>query len=133
VHLLLLRDGEVLLLRRHQTGYEDGNYGVVAGHVEGNETARQAMSREALEEAGLAIDPEALELCHVTYRKAADERVSVFFTTMRWRGEPQNMEPARCSGLAWFDLDRLPENMVPCVRQAIEAVGRGDRYSEFGW
>ena len=34
-HLLLLKDEQVLLLRRENTGYEDGNYSVVAGHIEG--------------------------------------------------------------------------------------------------
>jgi len=33
-HLLLFKDEHVLLLRRENTGYEDGNYGVVAGHID---------------------------------------------------------------------------------------------------
>jgi len=85
-HLLLFKDEQVLLLRRENTGYEDGNYSVVAGHIEGGETARAAMSREAREEAGLLVDPRNLSLCHVMHRRATDERVSFFFTTRRWTG-----------------------------------------------
>ena len=53
VYLLLLREGHVLLLRRHNTGYEDGNYSVIAGHVDPGERVTQALVREAAEEAGI--------------------------------------------------------------------------------
>ena len=51
VHLFLIKDGRILLLRRFNTGYEDGNFTVVAGHVDGNESYIDAMLREAKEEA----------------------------------------------------------------------------------
>ena len=39
VHLLLIKDGKIVLLKRANTGYEDGKYGLIAGHADGNETA----------------------------------------------------------------------------------------------
>ncbi len=133
VHLLLFKEGRVLLLRRHNTGYEDGNYSVVAGHVDGGETARSAMAREAAEEAGLDIRPDQLHMCHVIHRRAADERISFFFTADHWRGEPQNREPQKCSELAWFAVNALPPNVIPYIRHAIQSAALGDKYSEFGW
>ena len=71
VHLLLVREERVLLLRRYNTGYEDGNYSVVAGHVEGGEELVTAMIREAREEAGIELLPSDLEVVGVHHEHGA--------------------------------------------------------------
>ena len=134
VHLLLLRGEEVLLLRRANTGYEDGNFSVIAGHLDGNETASQAIVREAVEEAGIIVAPADLRFVHVMHRKeaaAADERIDLFFAATRWQGAPEIREPGKCSELRWAALDALPANMVPYVRAALEHYGQHRAYAEF--
>ncbi len=132
-HLILVRDGLVLLLRRSNTDYEDGKLSVVAGHIDGGETAREAICREAREEAGIELAPDDLAFAQIVHRADRDERVSFFFAATRWRGEVRNMEPHKASELGWFPLDALPSDMVPYVREALLRWREGEFYGESGW
>lgn len=134
VYLLLVRDDQVLLLRRFQTGYEDGNYSLVAGHVDGNERALEAMRREAWEEAGLQLEPHMLELAHTLHRYTPErEALELFFLVDGSRHDPRNQEPHKCDDLSWFALDALPDNTIPYIRHVIEQHRQGSIYSEYGW
>ena len=133
-YLFLINDGKILLQRRFQTGFEDGNYGVPAGHLDGGETARAGGAREVGEEIGITIDPNDLTVVHVMHRKAAnDERIDFFMTATKYAGTIINNEPNKCDDLQFFPLDDLPSNIVQYVRLAIEAYRRGEFYSEYGW
>ncbi|HET9721669.1 MAG TPA: NUDIX domain-containing protein, partial [Candidatus Saccharimonadales bacterium] len=68
VYVIMIREGKILLLRRANTGYEDGNYGLPSGHADGGETSRAATAREAKEEAGVTIKPGDLKLAHCMHR-----------------------------------------------------------------
>jgi 8-oxo-dGTP diphosphatase len=133
VHLLLIRDGKILLLRRANSGFYDGSYSVVAGHLDGGETATMAMIREAKEECGVILDPENLRMVHIIHRKSTDERVDFFYVADNWDGEPINMEKNKCDDLSWFSLNELPDNMVPYVKHGILSFNDGIFFSEFGW
>ncbi|HEU5375755.1 MAG TPA: NUDIX domain-containing protein [Ktedonobacteraceae bacterium] len=133
VHLFLIDDGKILLLRRFNTGYEDGNYSVVAGHLDGDEEIKAAMIREAREEAGIDLASEDMQVVGVMHRKSGNERVDFFLTARSWSGELHNCEPHKCDELNWFELDKLPENLVPYVRRALENYRAGRWFDSYGW
>ena len=134
-HLFLLREGEILLSRRFNTGFMDGYYSVPAGHIDGGETARECIVRESREEIGIEVRSTDLEMVHVMHRYSDEEIIYIdfFVTTREHAGEIRNCEPEKCDELSWHPLDALPANTIPYIRRAIEAMQRKELYSEFGW
>ncbi len=135
VHVLLLRGDEVLLVRRCNTGFEDGKLSVPAGHVEPGEAVTQAALREAYEEVGMTLCRDGLRVVGVIHRRSREERVD-FFLAYRLESdgeEPHNREPEKCSELVWADLASLPDDTIAYVRAGIENFRRGIWFQEFGW
>lgn len=133
VHLFLIRDGRVLLLRRANTGYQDGSYSVPAGHLDGSEEVIAAAIREAREEIGIALAHSAVSVVGVVHRRANDERIDFFVAASEWAGEIVNAEPHKCDDLAWHPLDALPANTIPYVRRALDNYRRGVWFDSYGW
>ena len=134
VYIILIKGNDILLLRRFNTGYEDGKYGLVAGHADGGETMTNAMIREAKEEAGIDLSLSNLSLALTMHRWCGDhERIDLFFVANKWGGDIKNMEPNKCDDLSWFPIRKLPENTIPYIKVAIDCYERGDKYVEFGW
>ncbi|MCJ8346207.1 NUDIX domain-containing protein [bacterium] len=133
-YLILIRQNKILLLRRHNTGYQDGQYSTIAGHVEEGESFSQCIIREAKEEAGITLKSKDIKSAHIMHRKSRDkERVENFFIAQKWEGKLSNMEPHKCDDLSWFALNNLPQNTIPYIRQAIKMITDNVFYSEFGW
>lgn len=134
VHLILIEEGKILLQRRYNTGYEDGNYSVVAGHIDGNESVIKAMQREALEEAGITIKEEDLQIVHVMHRKAPNrESIDYFLTCKKYDGEIRIMEKDKCDELKFFKFNELPINIIPYVKKGIEYHLKSESFSIYGW
>ncbi len=136
VYILLRRADTVLCIRRANTGYQDGHYGLPAGHLDGGEPAIVAMVREAKEEVDVTVRTTDLRLVHVMHRVAEEgthERMDLYFETTKWTGEPRNMEPHKCDDLQWYSIDNLPKKMVPVVRSALKHIAKGEPYSDYGF
>lgn len=122
---------EVLLLRRANTSYMDGKWDFAgSGHVEERETASQAVCRELLEETGLVARPENVTFLHLCHRIKEPTYYDLYFEVRDWTGEPSIREPDKCSGMAWFPTDALPEDMIPNRRRVFLLARTGVAYSE---
>lgn len=135
VHVILERDGEILLLERQGTGYCDGMLHLPSGHLDEGETIAHGAAREAHEEVGIRIDPGDLRLATVVHhRQAADlARVGMFFATHRWDGEPYNAEPHKCGKLLWCDPLVLPSNTIDYPAAGISAYHNEVPFITHGW
>ncbi len=133
VHLFFVQGESVLLLRRANTGYEDGNYSVVAGHIDGGEAVIQAAIREAREEAGVEIQPDDVQVVGVMHRLSNEERVDFFVEVKRWTGQVRNMEPDKCDDLSWFAWSELPDNLVPYIKRALNNYRAGQWFDSVGF
>jgi len=133
VHLFFFREDQVLLIRRYNTGFADGQYSVPAGHLDGDETVIAAAAREAEEEIGVLLELECIHFSHVMHRMDGEERVDFFVNVSEWNGEPVNAEPDKCDEIRWVNVHDLPANTVPYIRKALHNHLHGIKFDEFGW
>jgi 8-oxo-dGTP diphosphatase len=135
VFLVLLKDDKTLLMRRANTGWHDGDFDFVAGHIDGNESLKTALAREAHEEIGISILADDIMFAHLIHGLFEDgkEYFNIFFTVTTWTGEPTIMEPNKCDRIEWFRLDNLPANLTESTKRGIEALKTNSPYSNFGF
>ena len=142
VGLMLIDKDKILLLRRSNTGHNDGYYGLVGGCIDGNETVTQAIIREAYEEANIILKPEWVKMAGVTHSKvevikngdpAVLETVDFFFVSQHYEGNIQNNEPHKHDLLAFFPLDDLPQPLQAHTYLALHHLKTGIPFGEYGW
>lgn len=130
-YVIFRREDFVLLQLRQGTGYLDGYWATAAaGHIEANESAHEAASREVQEELGVSISSADLMPLTVVHREQGREnahmgRVDFFFQCISWPSEPHLMEQDRAADLKWFHLDDLPAPVVPHELQVLESLRSG--------
>lgn len=132
VDLLLKRKNknnkdEILLLLRQNTGYLDGYYDLPGGHVDKNEDIFSAMIRETNEEVGIDIYREEMEIAHI-YHHYKKDMLKFVFITNKYTGILVNNEPKNCKELKWFEIDRLPTNIIPKIKKEILNIKNGTYY-----
>ena len=131
LHLVLRNGPGILMGVRKHTGFCDGMYHLPAGHLEDDETVAAGAIREAKEELGLDIHLADLRLVHTMHQRSG--RLSLFFEADKWSGNITNAEPDKCALLDWLVPDRLPDNVVPYARVALQLIRQDQTMGMFGW
>ena len=134
--LILLEDDKVLLLRR-QGNWAKGEYAMVAGCLDGNESVTDAIIREAREEANIVIKPEWLEFGCVIHAyipgRRTDETIDFFFIARRYEGALHNNEPHKHDDLRFFSLNELPKPMQALSLAGLDNALKGVPFAKLGW
>ncbi len=134
VFVMLIKEGEICMLRRKGTGWMDGSFSIPAGGLDAGETIRAAAAREAYEEVGVNIAPENLHYVHTLHSKTEGRTwLGHFFQATIWEGTPSLRELDKHSDLQWMPVTALPSETIPYVRQAILCTTAQQQYSEYGW
>lgn len=134
VYLILKSKKGYFLQRRYNTGWMDGCFSLIAGHLEAGETIVDTVIREAYEEAGIKLCREDLVPAHTLQRRSVDyEYIDFFFVATNWENEPQITEPDKCDLVGWFPQESLPSNLVEYVAHVLEQIELGVPFSIYGW
>jgi 8-oxo-dGTP diphosphatase len=134
VCLLLECEGKWFVGRRQNTGYCDGCLNMPAGHIDPDETPREAAVREAKEEVGIDVVQDDIEFMHVQYNRNSDgthDRTHYYFKIVSCDLNPINTEPEKCSEVLWIPVGTQLDEFVPFMKEALEAIQAGEQYSEF--
>ena len=125
----------ILLHKRANTGYRDNMWDVAgSGHVDEHETAIQALVREGKEELGIHIELADVQFAHLSHNvdSCGDETYyNIYFFVTAFDGTPIIMEPEKCSDLSWFDVNSLPEDMIPVRRADVLHAIHSAPYTEY--
>lgn len=132
-YVFLIKNNKLLLLRRKNTGWEDGKYGVPSGHLEENESLLSAAIREAKEESGVDISKKDLRMVHVMHRRVNHDYIDIYFVADKWKGEPFISESKKSDDIQWADINNFPENTLENIKIAFENYKKNIIYSQFGW
>lgn len=127
IGVLIFRDGKVLLGKR-KGAHAAGVYGGPGGHLEYLESFAECAKREAREEAGIEIDNIRF-LCLTNFKDYAPKHYVDIGLAAEWvAGEPKILEPEKCEGWGWYDLDELPMPLFGVDKNYFESYKTGRNY-----
>lgn len=126
IPVMVLKDGKVLLGKR-KGSHGAGAYAFPGGKLDWWESFADCASREVREETGMEITN--IRFLRLYNFKAYDKHFVDIGLAADWQsGEPKVMEPNKCEGWDWYEMDNLPSPLFGGLESIIEAYRGGRNY-----
>jgi 8-oxo-dGTP diphosphatase len=129
-YMVIEEDNKILLQKRANSGYFDGYYSIPGGHLEEKERCIDCIIREVKEEIDVNVYTNDIKLIYTLGTMEDSDYICLFFTTNKYDGKIRIMENDKCSELAFFDLDKLPNNLVPELKTFLKDRKNGLIYGD---
>lgn len=112
-----------ILLGKRINSFRSGTWGMPSGRVRIQETIEDTMKRELLEEAGVKpVEFEYLGVVREYQNELTDSFTHFIFKCTKYSGVVTNMEPKKCGGWLWYDLNNLPNNILKGHKLALDLL-----------
>ncbi len=121
VVVAILDKNKICLLKREKRPYKDF-WGLIGGKLKLHESIEECALRETREETGL--DCKFDRMCSVLHERIREEEVKHSFVIFLCKVFAKNdkIEKSEEGELEWFDLDKLPKNIIPSDKMMIQEL-----------
>lgn len=129
VGVMILKNNKILLGKRHYDSQKadselhgESTWTMPGGKVHFGEVLRDTACREVLEETGISIDGDSLNLISLADDIIEDAHfvtIGFLYKDEDFNQEPKVMEPDEIVEWQWFDLNNLPELMFFPSREVL--------------
>lgn len=124
---MIVKDGKILLGKRRGS-HGAGKFAFPGGHLEYMESFEECARREVREETGIEIQNVRF-LFLQNFKDYAPKHFAHISIIADWKsGEAQVLEPEKCEGWDWYDMDDLPEPYFINTHLYVEALRTGKNY-----
>ncbi len=138
IGVMLLKDGEILLGKRHDEPekadsalHGEGTWTFPGGKLDFGENFEDGAYRETFEETGIRIDKNKLRIISVSNdRTETAHFVTIGFLCEAFEGEPETKEPDEITEWKWFPLANLPNPIFFPVKKALDNYSNGRIYNK---
>lgn len=127
IGVMIFKNGKVLMGKR-KSSHGAGEYASPGGHLEFGESFEEGARRETREETGIEIENIKFRFLANLISYAGKHYVHIQLIADWKSGKPKVLEPEKCEGWDWYDLDDLPQPTFKTYDLLLESLKTGKNF-----